>query len=497
MSTHSYPVRVDATLQEDRLSRWLWLVKWLLAIPHFLVLALLWVAFVVLSVIALVSILFTGRYPRAIFDFNVGVLRWSWRVTYYAYGGLATDQYPPFTLDERPDYPAHLEVEYPDHLSRGLVLVKWWLLALPHYLVVALFLGAGWAATDSTQRGGTPGLITVLVLVAAVVLLFTGRYPRSIFDLVLGLNRWVLRVAAYAALMTDEYPPFRLDLGGDDPGSGPGALTMGSTLAAASASAPSSAPSSAPAPAWAPAPAPAPVELAKPAPSGRGPGRWGAGRIIAVIVGSVLVLTSLGLLGAGAVLRGADSFARDADGFLMSEPVTVTSTGYAATSQSVDLWKGTVDLALPERWLGTLKVRVDTQRPGDVFVGIGRTTAVETYLTGVAHSQVVDVQSGDATMQATAGGAPTVAPNGALRWVAAEQGPGRQTISWPATSGRWTVVVMNADGSTPVAADVSVGATVPVLDDVIVGLLVSGLVMLLLGAGVLVVALRPRNPHPV
>ncbi len=218
MSTHAYPVRVDATL-DGHLSRWLWMVKWILAIPHFVVLVFLWLAFVVMSLFAFVAILFTGRYPRSIFDFNVGVLRWTWRVTYYACGGLGTDQYPPFSLEEKPDYPAHLEIEYPEHLSRGLVLVKWWLLAIPHYLVLGLFLGGGWALADnssSASAGG--GLIGLLVIVAAIVLLFTGRYPRGVFDLVLGLNRWVLRVWAYAGLMTDEYPPFRLDLGGTDPG---------------------------------------------------------------------------------------------------------------------------------------------------------------------------------------------------------------------------------------------------------------------------------------
>jgi hypothetical protein len=218
MSTHAYPVRVDATL-DGHLSRWLWLVKWILAIPHLVVLVFLWLAFVLMSFFAFVAILFTGRYPRTIFDFNVGVLRWTWRVTYYACGGLGTDRYPPFSLEEKPDYPAHLEIAYPEHLSRGLVLVKWWLLAIPHYLVLGLFLGGGWAFADTTNDASAGGgLIGLLVLVAAIVLLFTGRYPRGVFDLVLGLNRWVLRVWAYAGLMTDEYPPFRLDLGGTDPG---------------------------------------------------------------------------------------------------------------------------------------------------------------------------------------------------------------------------------------------------------------------------------------
>jgi len=208
----SYPVRLDGVLDQS-LSRWLWLVKWLLAIPHYIVLFFLWIAFFVLTVAAGFAILFTGRYPRGLFDFNVGVLRWTWRVSFYSYRALGTDRYPPFSLGPEPDYPATLDVEYPERLSRGLVLVKWWLLAIPHYIVVGIFQGGwgfGWGWGDSGWSGSGAGLIVVLVLIAAVCLLFTGRYPRDIFGFVLGMNRWSYRVLAYAALMRDEHPPFRL-----------------------------------------------------------------------------------------------------------------------------------------------------------------------------------------------------------------------------------------------------------------------------------------------
>jgi hypothetical protein len=212
-----YPLRLEGEL-DGRLSRWLWLVKWVLVIPHVIALVFLWIAFVVLTVVAFFAILFSGRYPRPIFDFNVGVLRWTWRVVFYSYSALGTDRYPPFTLADVPGYPARLEVAYPQALSRGLVLVKWWLLALPHYLIVGVFAGGTWAGLNAANgHGGWSsggGLIGLLVLVSGVVLLFTGRYPRSIFEFVMGMNRWVYRVAAYATLMTDSYPPFRMDMGG-------------------------------------------------------------------------------------------------------------------------------------------------------------------------------------------------------------------------------------------------------------------------------------------
>jgi hypothetical protein len=131
MFAPAYPVRVDGAL-DRQLSRWLWLVKWFLA---------------------------------------MGVLRWTWRVQYYSYGALGTDHYPPFSLHDDPAYPARLQVEYPQQLSRGLVLVKWWLLAIPHYLVVGLFVGG----TIAVWHGG--GLVGVLVLIAAVAVAVTGTYP--------------------------------------------------------------------------------------------------------------------------------------------------------------------------------------------------------------------------------------------------------------------------------------------------------------------------------
>jgi hypothetical protein len=197
----AYPVSVKGELTVPPARGW-WLLKWLLGLPHYIVLAFLWVAFLVVWLIALFAILFTGRFPRRLFDFNVGVLRWTWRVGFYSYQALGTDKYPPFTL-KSVDYPADLQVEYPEKLSRGLVLVKWWLLALPHYIIAAFFQGSG-------GRDRLPGLVNVLAIFDGVALLFTGKYPEDIFRLVVGMNRWTYRVCAYASLMTDQYPPFRL-----------------------------------------------------------------------------------------------------------------------------------------------------------------------------------------------------------------------------------------------------------------------------------------------
>jgi hypothetical protein len=468
----SYPVRVDASLDAP-LSRWLWLVKWLLAVPHYIVLAFLWVAFMVLSAAAFVAILFTGNYPRGIFEFNVGVLRWTWRVQYYTVGAFATDRYPPFTLADDPAYPAHLEVAYPGRLSRGLVLVKWWLLAIPHYLVVGLFTGGGlWVAWHSGQHNASwPGLIGCLAIVAAVMLLVTGRYPRQIFDLILGLNRWVLRVAAYAALMTDQYPRFRLDLGGSDPGS---VLTLPRA---------DEAPFIQDSP---PARTSTPASTSPPPP---GQGGWTAGRIVCLVVGAVLALCSLGLLGAGVAAGLADG-ARHG-GYLDLGTDTYASSGYAVESTPIQL-PGSVAGSDPVRgFVGTVRIRATAASGATpVFIGIAPSRLADRYLSGVARDTVSDFNGVQGVSVAHGGAAPSVPPALADIWVAQATGPGTQTLSWRITGGNWIVVAMNADGSRQVNVRVNAAAELPELAPITAGLLIGGFIFLALSVALILIPVR-------
>ncbi len=464
MAAVVYPVRVKATLDEP-LSRWLWLVKWFLAIPHFVVLAFLWMAFAVLSVVAFFAILFTGRYPRAIFDFNVGVLRWTWRVSYYTYGALGTDQYPPFSLDEVPDYPAHLEISYPDHLSRGLVLVKWWLLAIPQYIVVGLFISGAWLAWrfgDSHIAWGGGGLIGILVTVAAVILLVSGQYPKPLYDFVLGMNRWVLRVAAYAALMTDAYPPFRLDMGGDEPGD---TLTV-------------------PAPAQVPAPTTATPQDRPPVP-GRG---WTAGRTVSVVVGAVLVLASLGLLGAGGFGTWLDRVQRDASGFVPLGTQTYSSSGYAVSTDSLHVYGVSTGWGAVSSMIGDVRISAESTGPGrTTFVGLAPSGLASGYLHGVAYSTVSRIGSGPTLYVEHLGTAPAV-PTTVDIWTASASGPGTQTLVWSPSDGDWTIVALNPDASRGVAVSAQVSAELPALGWVAAGLLVLGLLFLAVGVTMVTVA---------
>lgn len=475
MSAEAYPVRVEASL-DRRLSRWLWLVKWILAIPHYIVLAFLWVAFVLLSIVAFFAILFTGRYPRSIFDFNVGVLRWSWRVQYYTYGALGTDRYPPFSLEELPDYPAHLAIEYPARLSRGLVLVKWWLLAIPQYIIVGLFIGGGtWAAwrlgNDNVNWAGG-GLIGILVLVAAIILLITGRYPQSLFDFILGLNRWVLRVAAYAGLMTDRYPPFRLDMGGAEPG---GRFSVPSPE-------PQQHPGR-PLPPGSPPPGPPP-----PAATG-----WTGGRIASVVIGSVLALASAGLLTAGAGLLWADT--NREVGYLTSATNTYSTSGHALATESIGLNSGGWD------WLGSVvgKVRIRATMPGTakpLFVGIAPASAATSYLSGSAYTTVTGLGDTPSSTISHLGTATPTPPQQAGIWTAHVSGPGTQVLTWTPRNGNWMIVVMNPDASAGLTVRGDIGATVPALPWIEAGLLAGGVLLAVGGVLLIVLPVRRASSAP-
>ncbi|MCW2531403.1 MAG: hypothetical protein JWP62_973 [Blastococcus sp.] len=483
----SYPVRVDAAL-DPRVSRGLWLVKWLLLIPHYVVLAFLWLAFLVVSVIAFFAILVTGRYPRALFDFNVGVLRWSWRVHYYGYAALGTDRYPPFTLADVPDYPAHLDVPYPGQLSRGLVLVKWWLLALPHYLVIGVFAGGGlWLSTGRSSTGAAGngwaagGLIGLLVLIAAIVLLVRGRYPRSLYDFVLGMDRWVVRVVAYAALMTDSYPPFRIDMGGSDPGSVPAAPLPTAPLGATSAASPA---------------ADSPTASTSGAPQHP----WTAGRVVSLVLGALLLLTSTGLLAAGGGLLWADQTQRE-DGWLTSQADSVSTARYALVSDDVTLDAAGTDWVV-DNLIGRVSLQITSTDPGvELFAGVAPSSAVHSYLAGVGQRQLGDIGPGTGgtgsgggmdpgTMTDVPGGPPATPPADQDMWVAQTSGSGTQSLEWTPAAGNWTVVVMRADGAAGVATTLAVAATVPGLTVAGWGLLGGGAVLLAVGGLLVVLALR-------
>ena len=511
MST-TYPVHVDAEL-DTRLSRWLWLVKWLLVLPHYVVLFFLWLAFAVLSVVAFFGILFTGRYPRSIFEFNVGVLRWSWRVAYYAYGALGTDRYPPFTLHEVPDYPAHFEVEYPEHLSRGLVLVKWWLLAIPHYIVVGLLVGGtGYAVQSGNDQSFVwgAGLIGLLVCVAGVLLLFTGRYPQGLFDLVLGLNRWVLRVAGYAGLMTDKYPPFSLEQGGHEsggsatlvapppapapPAPAPAPTPPATTPAPPSATAPTPPPPSQPPPAsQPPPPSQPPPAFQPPPPSGPGAAHtsaWTAGRVISLVLGCLFVLMSVGLGLPAAALVAADLGARDDAGFLMSNSHTISTPTYAMTSSNLSLHVTAPPAFMPDSVLGDTKLTATGRAGQATFIGIAPTSQVRAYLAGVQYERLTDIRDGSPVFADHPGQAPAVPPDQAGIWTVRSSGTGTQSIVWAPENGDWTVVVMNSDGSQGVTVAATAGAEVPAIGWVIGIMLVLAGAALLVGIVLITVPLR-------
>jgi Domain of unknown function (DUF4389) len=189
MGAPQYPARFDVQYPEE-LNRWLPLIKWLLVIPHLLILWALGVVASIIVVIAFFAILFTKKFPQGLFEFVANYFRWSLNVA--AYYSLMRDEYPPFSWEPE-QYPVRFEVEYPQELNRWLPLIKW-LLIIPHFLVLlVLFIG-----------------VSVVWIIAFFAILFTKRYPRGLFDFIAGSFRWAYRVNVYYYLMRDEYPPFSL-----------------------------------------------------------------------------------------------------------------------------------------------------------------------------------------------------------------------------------------------------------------------------------------------
>ena len=184
-----YPVTFDVAYPESP-NRWLILIRWLLAVPHLIVLSVLLALAGIVTLIAFFTILFAKTYPDALWRFVVGVLRWAQRVAAYTF---FLDRYPPFGMGEGSYEPVTFTAEKPEQFNRWLPLIKW-LLVLPHFVVLSVLLV----------------LSEIAALVLALGVLFTGRYPRGLFDFLVGVGRWNVRAGAYFVLLVDRYPPFSL-----------------------------------------------------------------------------------------------------------------------------------------------------------------------------------------------------------------------------------------------------------------------------------------------
>ena len=290
-----------------------------------------------------------------------------------------------------------------------------------------------------------------------IVLLFRGEYPRGIFDFVLGLHRWALRVVAYAAVMTPEYPPFRVDPGENEPS---GMLT-----------------------------APAPHRGEGAAPAARSRPQWGPGRITAVVIAGIGTLVSIAAIAAGGTGIVLDQTQRDAAGYLMTSASPYSTSTYALVSAS---YRGgsSNDWFVARDILGTVRVRISSSRP--VFIGIGPESAVNAYLANVARTQGDTFATRSSDFRVLPGTAPSSPPTAQHFWSTSATGAGQQILTWTPQNGNWRIVLMNADSSNAVNASVSIGARVPHLLAIGIAALGAGLLLLLLSGGGIFLAVRKR-----
>jgi hypothetical protein len=465
-----YPVHIRAR-REEPLSRWLWLVKWLLLIPHYIVLVFLWVAFVVCTLVAYVAVLFTGRYPHAIFTFNVGVLRWSWRVGYYGYQVLGTDRYPPFTLADVPDYPAGLDVDHPPRLPRWLPLVAW-LFAIPHFMILGALTATGsWQFRNDGATSTTAGLSLVgaAVLIIGFALLFTGRHLVGLYNLLVGVARWSLRVVAYVALLTGRYPPFRLDQGEGEPDDTPD--DRSGPVAAKAATAPPT-------------------------------GTSAVGSVLALVIG-VLMLLGGTVLGIGGTALLALNTHRDAHGYISTATLDASTPTAAITAEEINIQAG-------DAWsrdlggFGDIRITATSRSGAPLFLGIAPQSDVDSWLAGTAHDELVNVFGrGNLRYDRATGAIRDVGTPGEQSfWLAKVSGTSTITLDWKMANGRYAIVLANADGAHAVNADVRAATKVPDLTPLGWGLLGGGIAIaivafLLIYLGATGLGRRHAPPSPV
>jgi hypothetical protein len=220
------------------------------------------------------------------------------------------------------------------------------------------------------------------------------------------------------------------------------------------------------------------------------PSGWTAGRITALVIGALLVLISLAVLGSGGTALWADRTQRDG-GYATTDVHQFSSSGSALSTVSTELGSAGVGWLYAPSLLGDVRIRVTPTSPsGPLFVGIGPSTDVDRYLAGVDHTVITEFW-GDKT-ENVAGGPAASAPGAQDFWVASATGPGPQTLTWNPTDGSWAVVVMNADGHPGLAMGADLGAKVPALAWIGLGLLVGGAIFMAGGALLIVGAFR-RN----
>jgi hypothetical protein len=221
------------------------------------------------------------------------------------------------------------------------------------------------------------------------------------------------------------------------------------------------------------------IPLAAPPPARGVPAAsWTAGRVVSLVIGSLLLLVGLTAGVGGAAVTWADHTQRDTTGYLTGPTERYTTAGYALRFGAIDLGTWRSDAGL-DRWLGTLRVRAESRQGSPVFIGIADSRDVDAYL-GAMMTRYRDGGRHYGGMVVLA--RPPAAPAGLPWWTASAAGTGRQTLTWQPTPGKWTLVVMNADASARADIDIAGGATVPSLQAIGIGLLAGGGITLLAGA---------------